>query len=77
MAVTGTAASSNMQYYRLEYSRGGGGWSSIGQWSTPVQGGSLATWSTAGLTPGQYTLRLTVQDAVQGALVSTVNVTVQ
>jgi membrane peptidoglycan carboxypeptidase len=47
--VRGSAASPQMQYYRLEYSLPGGGWASIGQWSTPVSGGTLATWSTAGL----------------------------
>jgi hypothetical protein len=76
VAVQGTAASPNMQYYRLEVSTPAGAWSSLGQWSTPVRGGTLATWSTSGLPPGQYTLRLTVQDAQLGALVSTVTVTV-
>jgi hypothetical protein len=76
VAIQGSASTPNMQYYRLDYSTAGGGWSSLGQWSTPVKGGTLATWSTAGLTAGTYTLRLTVQDAVAGTLTSTVSVTV-
>jgi membrane peptidoglycan carboxypeptidase len=72
VVIRGTAASPNMQYYRLEYSLPGGGWATIGQWTTPVTNGPLATWSTAGLPAGQYTLRLTVQDAVRGPIVSTV-----
>jgi hypothetical protein len=76
VVIRGTASSPNMQYYRLEYSLPGGGWSTIGQWTTPVTNGPLATWSTAGLPPGQYTLRLTVQDAVRGPIVSTVVVNI-
>jgi hypothetical protein len=65
-----------MQFYRLDVSTPGGSWSSLGQWSTPVNGGTLGSWSTAGLAPGDYTLRLTVQDAVLGAITSTVRVRV-
>jgi hypothetical protein len=65
-----------MQYYRVEYSLPGGGWASIGQWSSPVQGGALAAWSTAGLPKGQYTIRLTVQDSRLGAIVATTSVTI-
>ncbi|HXH22293.1 MAG TPA: transglycosylase domain-containing protein [Dehalococcoidia bacterium] len=76
VVVRGTASSPDMLYYRLEYSGPSGVWSSIGQWSTPVVSDALATWSTAGLPPGQYTLRLTVQDAVRGPIVATVTVNV-
>jgi hypothetical protein len=76
VAITGSASTANMQYYRIEYSLPGGGWSSIGQWTTPVSGGTLATWSTSGLQAGQYTIRLTVQDSQLGSVTSTVNVTV-
>jgi membrane peptidoglycan carboxypeptidase len=76
VAIQGTASSPNMQYYRVEYSGAGSGWTSLGQWSSPVSGDTLATWSTLGLPKGQYTLRLTVQDARLGATVSTVTVTV-
>jgi membrane peptidoglycan carboxypeptidase len=74
--IRGSANSPNMQFYRLDVSTTGGAWSSLGQWSTPVSGGTLASWSTAGLAPGDYTLRLTVQDAVLGAITSTVRVRV-
>jgi hypothetical protein len=79
VTITGSASSANMINYRLEYGAGGSpsNWMSIGQWSTPVVNGSLGAWSTAGLTPGTYTIRLVVQDRVQGAIVSTVTVTVQ
>lgn len=77
--ITGSASSPNMRFYRLEFGAGASpsAWSSIGQWSTPVLGGSLGTWVTHGLTPGTYTIRLVVQDAVQGPIVSTVTVTLR
>ncbi len=68
----GFAYSSSMQFYRLEFANGAApdSWQTIGQWSSPVQGGTLGAWATSGLPPGQYTVRLVVQDAKAGAVVS-------
>jgi membrane peptidoglycan carboxypeptidase len=76
--IFGTAATGQMQFYRLEFGRGASpdSWSSIGQWSLPVSGGQLAAWNTQALQPGTYTLRLVVQDGARGTLIHSVSVNV-
>jgi hypothetical protein len=61
-----------MQSYRLEYGSGASpsSWRSIGSWSTPVQGGALGAWNTAGLPPGTYAVRVVVQDRAAGSVAS-------
>lgn len=60
--IYGTANIDNFQFYKVEYS-GGGGFSVIGDLVyTPVSGGYLTTWNAGGFGSGTYTLRLTVVD---------------
>ena len=63
--IVGTATREDFLYYRLEYSATSSpdAWVIIGApTSQPVENGRLATWSTRGLAPGNYRLRLTVLD---------------
>jgi hypothetical protein len=70
--VYGFAYSSAMQGYRLEVGTGASpsSWQGISSGSSPVQGGSLGAWNTAGLSPGTYALRVVVQDRNAGAVAS-------
>jgi membrane peptidoglycan carboxypeptidase len=70
-SVQGWAWSNTMQFYRLEYGFGPSPtvWSSLGQWSTPVQGGTLGV-LPPGLPAGTYSLRVVVQDQRDGTIVS-------
>ncbi len=47
-----------------------GTWTAISTSTTPVQGGTLATWNTVGLADGTYILRLRAFGATQGQLVT-------
>jgi hypothetical protein len=65
--VTGIAAHPNILWYQVDYALGPEA-RSDSQWvtlkhaeNTQVEGGVLATWDTAGLPDGQYTLALTVR----------------
>lgn len=64
--VRGTADIENFRYYKIEFVAGtapsDSDWHWIGEGRNPVEGGVLLTWNTAGLSPGVYTLRLTVVD---------------
>ena len=64
--IRGTANIENLQYYKIEFAVGAnpaeGDWRWIGQGRNAVKGGVLLTWNTAGLSPGVYSLRLTVVD---------------
>ena len=65
VTVSGTASGDAFQFYKLEVSAGEqpGAWSVVGDiHNSPVQGGTLGSWSTAGLAPGPYWLRLVVVD---------------
>ena len=72
VAVQGSAWSDEMQFYRLEVGSGEApsAWTSLGQWRTPVRSGTLGAWKTTGAAPGIYTLRLIIQDANQGTIIS-------
>ena len=62
--VRGTANIENFWYYKIEFAAGANpsDWYWIGEGRNPVGGGVLLTWNTAGLSPGEYSLRLTVVD---------------
>jgi hypothetical protein len=64
--VRGTANIENFWYYKIEFAAGANpsDWYWIGPdgGKNPVEGGVLLTWDTAGLSPGEYSLRLTVVD---------------
>ncbi|HEX5478669.1 MAG TPA: hypothetical protein VFY79_03005, partial [Dehalococcoidia bacterium] len=68
--VTGKADSPDFQSYRVEIGLGDPplGWTEIASSATPQPGGGLATWNTAGLPDGTYTLRLVLEDAKMGEL---------
>ncbi|MGE0060109.1 MAG: transglycosylase domain-containing protein [Dehalococcoidia bacterium] len=70
--IYGSAYSSSMQSYRLEFGSGASpsSWQTIGSSTAPVQGGTLGTWNTAGLAPGQYAVRLVIQDRAAGTVTS-------
>ncbi|MPZ49299.1 MAG: hypothetical protein GEU75_08365 [Dehalococcoidia bacterium] len=72
VSIQGWAWSNAMQYYRLEYGSGSSplNWSALGQWSTPVQGGTLGVLPTSGWPPGTYSVRVVVQDQNQGEIIS-------
>jgi membrane peptidoglycan carboxypeptidase len=76
--VQGRATSTQFQAYRLEFGSGTSpsSWQLIGQGSSPVESGILGVWNTTTLQPGQYTLRLVVQDRGQGAISAMVTVNV-
>ena len=63
VTIRGTATAPRLAGYTVQFSGPDGAWRTIGRWSVPVANGTLAAWSTAGLPPGTYTLRLTVRDA--------------
>jgi len=69
--ITGVADGAGFAGYQLDFAVGIGpgpnDWMPLGLASTtPVTGDLLATWNTAGLAAGQYTLRLRVYDTVGG-----------
>ncbi|HLF08283.1 MAG TPA: hypothetical protein VI789_02910, partial [Dehalococcoidia bacterium] len=51
-----------------------GTWQTVNQQRIPSQGGPLGAFNTVNLTPGVYTLRLTVNDRQRGAITATVTV---
>ncbi len=65
--ITGIAAHPNVLWYQVDYASGSEA-RADSQWvtlkhadNTQVEGGVLATWDTAGLPDGQYTLALTLK----------------
>jgi membrane peptidoglycan carboxypeptidase len=78
VTVTGRAASTDFEWYRLEYGAGASPatWTVIQESTTSVTNSTLALWNTSGLTPGQYTLRLVVKDRSRGELLTLTTVTV-
>ncbi|MCG8406936.1 MAG: Ig-like domain-containing protein [Phycisphaerales bacterium] len=66
VAIEGTAWDANFTSYRIEQGIGcnPGEWINLtGDVTSPVLGDELATWNTANLAEGVYTIRLTVIDA--------------
>ncbi len=66
--VIGQADASDFAHYSLEYGPGDGPMTSIADSSAPPLFGLLGMWSTDGLAPGPYTLRLTLE-TTQGEVV--------
>jgi hypothetical protein len=65
IAVTGTAAHEQFNFYKLEYAPGAnaeGGYGWFAGTSTQIQGGVLGNFNTLGVPNGAYTLQLTVVD---------------
>lgn len=66
--IRGTANIENFQYYKIDFAAGASPSDSDWHWigaddgKNPVEGGVLLTWNTGGLSPGAYSLRLTVVD---------------
>lgn len=75
--VRGRANSENFQFFRLEYQPSGSdSWVLISQTGQPVDDGTLGVWDTSALTPGIYTLRLTVVDTGAGEISTRIDVLV-
>jgi membrane peptidoglycan carboxypeptidase len=70
--VIGRAESPDFVAYRLEYGSGREPeeWTVIAHSDAPVAGGVLGLWNTAALPSGIYTLRLAVEDAQRGELLT-------
>lgn len=66
ITISGTASDANFLQYKVHYGAGSSpsSWTSIGTnpRTTQVTNGTLASWNTAGLTTGTYTIRLRVYD---------------
>jgi len=64
VGITGRATHEDFDSYILEYGSGSSpsAWTRIVERDNAVAGGQLGQWNTANLTPGVYTLRLTVID---------------
>jgi hypothetical protein len=78
MIIGGRAASPGFLSYRIEYQSelNPGSWTLIGNSANPVPDGPLAIWDTTPLTPGRYSLRITLLDRERGDFTSTVVVQV-
>ena len=63
VTIRGTATAPRMAGYTLQWRGPDGAWRAIGSWSVSVVNGTLGAWSTAGLPPGEYAIKLTVRDA--------------
>jgi hypothetical protein len=78
--IRGTATDARFEAYRVEVrAEGAASWDSleatvVEQSSTPVAGGTLATWDTRALPDGSYDLRLSITDTL--GLVGNAQVTV-
>ena len=62
--IKGTARGKEFKAYQVKYRSAGSPdtWSTIDTGTSPVEHGVLVTWETAGLAPGEYRLRLSVED---------------
>jgi membrane peptidoglycan carboxypeptidase len=78
VTVSGRAASSDFESYRLEYGAGASpaAWTAILESTTPVSDDVLGSWDTRSLTAGTYTLRLVVRDRGRGELSTITTVTI-
>jgi len=70
VTITGKADSKGFIAYRLEFGAGNPpwAWTGITRDTRRVAGGTLGTWNVSGLPPGEYTLRLVLEDAERGEL---------
>jgi hypothetical protein len=74
--IHGTATDANFNRWSLHYTGGNAhGWVLLAEGTSPVTGGLLHNWSTAGLPRCDYTLRLRVSDQAQVGCTSNANVT--
>ncbi|MCD6318663.1 carboxypeptidase regulatory-like domain-containing protein, partial [Candidatus Aerophobetes bacterium] len=78
VTIKGTAYDKNLDHYTLEYGEGTSpsGWIAISTSTNPVSNGILATWDTAGIDDGVYTLRVWVEDKAGNTSEHTVEVNV-
>jgi membrane peptidoglycan carboxypeptidase len=78
LTITGRAASSAFQSYRLEVraEAGGDDWVVIVDSPSPVEDGVLGTWDTSGQPGGLYTIRLVLNDGSLGEVITRVQVVV-
>ncbi|HEX5140480.1 MAG TPA: transglycosylase domain-containing protein [Dehalococcoidia bacterium] len=76
--IIGRAASGEFKGYRLEYGEGPNPskWTKIQENDRAQNGGTLGIWNVSELPPGQYSLRLVVEDASAPDAVASVVVTV-
>jgi len=77
--ISGSIADANLHGYSVDYQRSGSSdWTSVQpEQTTTGVNGVLATWLTAGLSGGDYTLRVTATDGVGLDTTSTVTVTLK
>ena len=78
VTIRGRAFSEQFQRVTVEWGRGlrPESWVRISSSLVPVPAGDIATWNTLLLPDGAYTLRVVVEDAARGRLVTAVSVTV-
>jgi membrane peptidoglycan carboxypeptidase len=76
VTIRGTATAPRMAGYTLQFRGPDGAWRTIGSWSVAVANGTLGAWSTAGLPPGSYAIRLVVRDASGATDESVVSVSI-
>ena len=76
VTIRGTATAPRMAGYTLQWRGPDGAWRTIGSWSVSVANGTLGAWSTSGLAPGEYAIRLTVRDSSGATDESIVSVTI-
>jgi hypothetical protein len=79
LAVSGSVTDANLHSYMVEYkSAAASTWTEVQpEQRTAGVDGVLATWLTAGLSGGDYTLRVTAEDAVGEAATDEVTVTLK
>ena len=78
VSISGRAASPDFQSYRVDYrfDLGGEDWVTIGSSSRAVPDGTLIIWDTRTLEPGLYSIRLVVNDAERGEIITRVQLIV-
>ncbi len=79
VSITGLATSGKFTEVRTEVGAGlsPASWLSVDRKTTPVLNSTLATWNTAAVDDGPYTLRVTLVDSVFGETVTTMTVVVR
>ncbi|MBI5099602.1 MAG: right-handed parallel beta-helix repeat-containing protein [Nitrospirae bacterium] len=74
--IRGTATADYFKNYTVEYGSGAepSVWTLIGSYTTPVNNGTLAVWDPSGLTGGNYTIKLSVNDNYTNTVTTLVRV---
>ncbi len=74
--IQGTATADYFNNYTVEYGSGAepSVWALIGSFTTPVNNGTLTVWNPSGLTGGDYTIKLSVNDNYTNTVTTLVRV---